>query len=581
MKVIFLKKLAAFTVLVFFVFGHATSVDCQDLRTIDPQRAPPQIDPPSVPSAPQKDSGFSSDETIQVDALKRLIFIFDINQLQTRPQVPENGLDTHRLPRLQSPECRSLISAYLNQPVSMASLNRMVSELYLYYRSIDLPFVSITLPEQDISNGVIQVMVIESALGEIKIKGNRFFSEKLYRSGLRLKPGDPIYKSVIDEDVKWINENPFRRAAAYVAPGKDIGTTDLVLKTRERFPFRLFCGYNDSGTTLTDLERLLAGFNWGNAFGLGHQMSYQYTTNPDFELSQGHSLTYEVPIQWRDRLTISGAYSRIKSALEDPLSQTGKSGQISLRYQKNLAGIEDFDHQLSAVFDFKYSDNNLEFADIPITDNVTHVIQLSLIYSAMNPDPWGNTVFRCRLTGSPGGLSPRNKNDYFEKSRAYAEAEYYYVNVGLSRNQRLPYGFSLFLAGTFQQADGNLLGSEQLSFGGSDSIRGYDQGAVEGDEGFFINMEIRTPPIHLSRLAGFRDPDDQLQLIAFHDYGTAKNIDLMSGEDPEVILQSIGLGLRLFIGRYFSLTADYGWQQKALEGAGRDSRAHISCILSY
>jgi hemolysin activation/secretion protein len=74
---------------------------------------------------------------------------------------------------------------------------------------------------------------------------------------------------------------------------------------------------------------------------------------------------------------------------------------------------------------------------------------------------------------------------------------------------------------------------------------------------------------------------DQLQLYGFLDYGVSKNVDLLPGEDPSVILKSLGLGLRYYIARNFSMNVAYGWQQKALEGLKRDARAHVSVTLSY
>lgn len=568
------------TLILSLLWLLSSPVHAQELRKLAPLPVPPQVEAPEEAPSERKPPPVM-DKTVMVEALKGLIFVTNSDQVQARPPVPEDGLDVSKVPTLQTPEARKVVDEHLGKPVSMASLILLVASLNLYYSKTDLPFVSITLPEQDITGGVVQVLVIEGKLGEIKIEGAKYFSKDLYRSQLRLKPGELIRKSAIDEDVDWINRNPFRRAGLFVEWGEEVGTTNLVLRVRERFPLRVYGGYNNAGTKTTGEDRMLFGVNWGNAFGLGHQLNYQFTGSTDLKKSVGHSASYNVPLPWRHFLTLYGAYSRIKSHLPEPLTQEGQSSQLSLRYEAPLPGISAYTQSVSGLFDFKKSDSNLEFGGITVTDNVTHILQWGLQYNGSLPDTWGVTSFSGRLTYSPGGLSSRNRDEYFSVSRGFAEAGYLYTTLDLSRTQRLPADFTLLLTGAIQFSNRNLLGSEQMQFGGANTVRGYDEGEVYGDRGYLLKLELATPPIRLSRWLGLEAVTDQLKLYAFHDYGVARSVNLLPGEDPTIILQSVGLGLRYNVGRYFSLNFAYGWQQKAVEGAERGSRSHVSAVLSF
>ena len=554
----------------------------QDIRDLEPEPVPPQVEAPEGElKPPEPGLPGALDERVMVEALRGVIFINSQDQLQDRPPVPANGLDAVRVPNLQTPDARMVVDEHLGKPVSMASLNRLATALYLYYSEIDLPFVNITLPEQDITDGVVQILVIETRLGEITIEGARYFSEDIYRSQLRLRPGEPIRKSMIDEDVNWINRNPFRQAGIFLAPGGEVGTTNLALRVNEKFPLRVYAGYSDNGTDLTDKNRLNSGFNWGNAFGLGHQFSYQLTGSRDFNRLIAHSGSYVIPLPWRHFLTFCGAYSSSKYDVPAPLSQFGRSGQVSINYQAELQKIGAYTHMLSGLFDFKLSDNNLEFGGIPVTDNITHILQFGVQYNGSLPDRWGATSFTGRVILSPGDLDSRNKTGYFSISRAFAEADYTYININLMRSQRLPFDFSLFVDGTIQFASGTLLGSEQISFGGANAVRGYDESSVYGDEGYLLKIELRAPLMSPAPRLNLKGIQDQLQVYGFLDYGVSKNVDLLPGEDPGVILKSLGLGLRYYLARNLSMSLAYGWQQKALEGLNRDARAHVSITLSY
>src|SRR5260370_37782724 len=100
-------------------------------------------------------------------------------------------------------------------------------------------------------------------------------------------------------DLNWLNSNPFREVSLLYTPGKSAGTTDVILQTKDRFPLRVYAGYEDSGNPPLGRERWLAGFNWGNAFWADHQLSYQFTTSSDVASMRAYSLTYTAPLPSR------------------------------------------------------------------------------------------------------------------------------------------------------------------------------------------------------------------------------------------------------------------------------------------
>ena len=129
---------------------------------------------------------------------------------------------------------------------------------------------------------------------------------------------------------------------------------------------------------------------------------------------------------------------------------------------------------------------------------------------------------------------------------------------------------------------GGVAPSEQLGFGGYDSVRGYDEREVNGDEGFLFSTEVRTPTIGIGDLCGFPAFQDQLQFLAFWDYGAANNHTLLPGEASETPLSSVGFGIRYTINTYLSLRYDYGFQ---LLHTGfdndHDSRSDLGIVVSY
>ena len=54
------------------------------------------------------------------------------------------------------------------------------------------------------------------------------------------------------------------------------------LETRDRFPLRLYAGYDNSGNVATGRDRWNLGFNSGNALWLDGVLSYRFTSSDDF-----------------------------------------------------------------------------------------------------------------------------------------------------------------------------------------------------------------------------------------------------------------------------------------------------------
>src|SRR5438876_2769650 len=184
----------------------------------------------------------------------------------------------------------------------------------------------------------------------VENEGKVWFKDELIRSQVRLKPGDQVDSKKLLADLDWLNRNPFRQVDVRFEQGKQLGQSDVILRVEDRVPFRVYGGYEDSGTRFTGSERLLAGFNWGNAFGVDNQLNYQYTTDTEFRFVKAHSFSYLAPLPWRHTLTLLGSYVDGKAQFfkGSPTTATGRSYQGSLRYSVPLPPIQKYQHYVSA-----------------------------------------------------------------------------------------------------------------------------------------------------------------------------------------------------------------------------------------
>jgi hemolysin activation/secretion protein len=518
-------------------------------------------------------------------SLKGLVLVAD--QKSVHPEGRKDLAGVHVDDALQAlPKSRLILilRPYLQRPLSETLLEEIKARIVSAYRDSRFPLVDPSLPPQEVTGGVVQLLVLEGRAGKIRVQGERWFKNSFLRGQIRQEPGKPLDAKRLLSDVSWLNANPFRQVDASLTPGEEFGSSDLVIKVRDRLPVRVYGGFENTGTDLTGNDRYFMGLNWGNAFGLDHLFSYQFTTSSDWTDVLAHSASYTIPLPWRHRFTLAGSYGE-SSASSGPLIQlSGKSWQVSARYGIPLPGTRSFEHEFQTGPDFKQSNNNLDAGGVQVLAQSTDVAQWSSTYSASLRDKLGRTSASATLVLSPGEVSTLNDQEHFEASRAMSDPSYTYARFTLGRVNRLPWDMSLIVNATWQVASDNLLASEQMGLGGNSTVRGFAERQVNGDEGWLVSTEIRSPEWSPLERLGWLPRQDHLQLLWFWDVASAYNRSLLPDEDPSQDLMSTGPGLRYAINPYLSVRFDYGWQLQdpgGIYSIDDSSKGHLSVTVSY
>lgn len=79
--------------------------------------------------------------------------------------VVTEGIDAKLLKRKLPDKVEKTLKTYIDKPVSLKSLDKMVKESIAAFRDSDQPIVDILLPEQDITAGTIQLILVEKTGG--------------------------------------------------------------------------------------------------------------------------------------------------------------------------------------------------------------------------------------------------------------------------------------------------------------------------------------------------------------------------------------------------------------------------------
>jgi hemolysin activation/secretion protein len=178
------------------------------------------------------------------------------------------GVAVHDLPLLERPGFRKKIAPAIGRPLTLAGLDEAAEAVTAWYRAHDPPFVDVAVPAQNISSGVVQIVVEEYRVGAVTVRGNRWFSSGLIRSESGIVPGRTPTLEGLQGDLDWLNRNPSRVVDLTLGPGAAEGATNATLVTHDRLPLHVYGTYDNEGVKGLGLSEWGAGFTWGNLAGL-------------------------------------------------------------------------------------------------------------------------------------------------------------------------------------------------------------------------------------------------------------------------------------------------------------------------
>jgi len=175
---------------------------------------------------------------------------------------------------------------------------------------------------------------------------------------------------------------------------------------------------------------------------------------------------------------------------------------------------------------------------VPATDRSVDYLPLSLRYDASLRDPLGITAFGLGLSGNTwysGSLSSLQSITGSSESSGH----WLILNPSMSRDFLIHTNWILSLHGEGQWASEPLISNEQFGLGGVNTVRGYQEGQVFGDTGWWVGLEQKTPPKELGFV--YRDHPLTVRASAYMEYGQVYLLD-PQGRQARTSLWGTGFG---------------------------------------
>jgi hemolysin activation/secretion protein len=483
-----------------------------------------------------------------------------------------------------------IIYPFMGENKTIDDLETARRMLEQQYKERGFVTVFVDIPEQDVKDGVVRLKVTEGKVGRLRIKDSRYYSLGRIREAVpSLSEGSVPNFPVVQKEMASLNSSAGLRVSPVLRAGTTPGTVDVDLNVKDQSPLYASVELNDRFSPNTTRFRVIGTLRYDNLWQRGHSVNFQYQTSPEnLDEVQVFAGNYLMGLGSSGlKLAVYGVHADSNVAVLGTTNVIGKGDIVGARLILPLTGLDTYYHSLTLGFDYKDFGQAVRMGTGRLTTPITY-FPISLQYNGTQQDRNGTTQFGLGVNFSTRALSERQIEclpgyiaDQFECKRHGAQADFIYLRSDLHHLHTLPKDFVLSGRISGQIANQPLINNEQFSAGGFETVRGYPESQLLGDNGFQGSVNLQTP----------RLPGDLIdwRLLAFVDGAYTNNYRRLDTDLSYSIL-STGVGMRLKTQRGYgsfsgiSGALDFAWPLRNFRNATTniqtgDMRMHFRLLL--
>ncbi|MBH8572466.1 ShlB/FhaC/HecB family hemolysin secretion/activation protein [Nostocaceae cyanobacterium CENA369] len=425
------------------------------------------------------------------------------------------------------------------------------------------------LVDQKVTNGVVEIRVIEGSLEKIEIQGTKRLHPNYVRSRISLGVSKPLSTASLESQLRLLRADPlFSNIEASLRPGTNLGQSILVVRVTEANPFYGTFSIDNYSPPSVGSERLGVSAAYRNLTGRGDELAASY-----YRTTQGGSniydFSYQVPLNAMDgtlQLRTSINDNKVIQGDFKSFDISGESQLYEISYRQPLMRSPREEFALSIGFAVQNGQTFTFAGPTPFGfgpdaegNSRTRVIKFGQDY--VRRDAQGAWALRSLFSLGIDVFNPTINSDPVPDGRFFSWL------AQVQRVQRLNQNNLLIAQAELQLTPNALLPSQQFVVGGGQSVRGYRQNVRAGDNGVRFSLEDRFTVQEDS--AG----NSTLQFAPFFDLAYIWNVD----DNPNSLqrqkfLAGLGLGVLFEPIPRLNLRIDYALPLIDLDDRGTNAQ---------
>ena len=530
----------------------------------------PSLKPKKLPQKEKRKKNISGANKIYVKNFK---FIGEINKFN--PRIFEN-----------------LLKNFINKENTFEDLKYAASLIQKFYLENGYFLAQAFLPEQEVSDQVITIKIIEGHLDKNKpyiLKKNnvRLFDE-LVSNYLNDSLGSGLTSQSLERALLNLNNLPGLKASSTITPGDEKDSSKIVVNLVEDDLVNRSISYDNYGNRYTGKQRTNISLSINNPSKYGDQLSFQtiFNKSSNYDFSK---ITYEFPILYsglRSKITYSELEFEIGQELRTNPSSIGEASTSSINFSYPIKLTST--NSIFLKTDYQSNDIYNEAIGTVTNDKVIENYNIGLTYEKRDIFRSGDiSLFSIDTTFGDLDLSKvsLDYNNDQAPSGAKKHGPFNKTLINYYYSQRINEKINFKTYGLAQLSNKNLDSSEQISLGGITGVRAYPSGEASGDQGYKFAAELQT---NLSEFLNYN-----ISGTLFYDYGRiqqykdSSNIILTTPNKYSLSGWGVGfdynpnqdLSLQLVLSK--TIGGNAGESSTGMDSDGRDDSSRASLLLSF
>lgn len=192
-----------------------------------------------------------------------------------------------------------IFEPYVGTNVTFEIIRQALVDLRSVYLDRGFATVSVGLPQQTLTNGIVKVSVTEGKLSAITVvnAGRVYFSSNnVMRALPSLHSGILLTNPIFQAELDRANANQDRQIYPQVEPGPTEGTTALRLDVRDQLPLHGKVELNNQATPGTPDLRVDTSIAYNNLWQREHSLGLQYSFSPEVYKNGKEWAPYDQPL---------------------------------------------------------------------------------------------------------------------------------------------------------------------------------------------------------------------------------------------------------------------------------------------
>ena len=473
---------------------------------------------------------------------------------------------------------KSLLKDYINKKLNFSQINEAVELIQEFYLVNDFFLAKVTLPEQEVVDGIIFININEGQLDKkdpyvIKAENLRLYKDILTEY-LENALSTGVTKNGLERALLNINDLPGISAVSSIEPGVEEGSSKIILNVVEDDLVTGSITLDNHGNRYTAKQRNTIKIDFNNPSKIGDKLSITKTFNAgekfdftqfDYEVPVGQSgfkafasasrIEFEIGKELRTNPVSMGNADTTEVGIKYPIQRTNNQ---SVFLKTSIEKKEIYNETTGVITNNKTVENakiGLDFEGKNIFQNSSLTgISVSGIFGNLDLSKVNSDYLNDQRSSGPNTHGDFNK----------VVLDFYHIHKFTDKINFKYYG-------SLQHASKNLDSSEKFSLGGVSGVRAYPSGEASGDNGHKLSFEVQYD---LSK------PDMDYDLIGtlFYDYGKIRqykdssNITLTTPN--EYSLSGWGVSFDLIANERVKL--NLGWAQAIGDNDGQSASGNNS-----